>query len=304
MEASGGSPQWFDLARLDLATAEIAGSRHNPAILRYFQDAGHSEVTNDETAWCAAFVCAMLERCGVRSTRSLWARDFLQWGVSVEGAPRRGDIVVFARGPTFGHVAFFDAFNEDDSQVRVLGGNQSDKVCYAWYPSERILGFRRPAPEARPQPKTAHPPVPMPVPVTKPPAAPQPVLPFFDTPAKGEDEIEFEARQQLLRRNGSRTIENADQGARIVKGAAGGFVGLQVVSTVADQLRDFMPAAETIRSALTFAKEYQGLVISLVLLVLFLNFKKIIIARVTDSLSGAHSGKVEADAGEPTARTE
>jgi hypothetical protein len=32
----------------------------------------------------------------------------------------------------------------EDGNVRVLGGNQGNKVSFAEYPATRVLGFRRP----------------------------------------------------------------------------------------------------------------------------------------------------------------
>lgn len=90
-------PPWMPLAWADLG--EIPGSGTNPRIAAYFRDAGHAEIRNDETAWCAAFVGAMLERSGYRSTHSLMARSYAQWGktcdphaapsLSSRGAPIR-----------------------------------------------------------------------------------------------------------------------------------------------------------------------------------------------------------------------
>ena len=49
----------YDLAQEEIGTVEWAKG-NNPKVLAYFKDAGHPEVSTDETAWCAAFVGAML----------------------------------------------------------------------------------------------------------------------------------------------------------------------------------------------------------------------------------------------------
>ena len=85
------------LARRELGVAEAPGAADNDRVLAYYSDAGHPEIAHDSVAWCAAFACAMLERSGTRSPRTLRAREFLEWGDPVE-TPRRGCIVVLWRG--------------------------------------------------------------------------------------------------------------------------------------------------------------------------------------------------------------
>ncbi len=136
-------PKWLELARKELGTKETVGSKHNPKVLQYFQDVKHAEIDDDETAWCAAFAGAMLERAGVVSTRSLAARSYLQWGEKVD-KPKVGDIAVFQRGTSSwqGHVAFY--LYEKDGKIFHLGGNQSNAVTISSTAKSRLLGYRRP----------------------------------------------------------------------------------------------------------------------------------------------------------------
>jgi uncharacterized protein (TIGR02594 family) len=144
----------YELAKKEVGTLEVAGAKHNPKVLQYFRDAGHPEIVNDETAWCAAFVGAMLERSGVPSTRALNARSYLKWGqpVALEDA-KPGDIVVFQRGDSAwqGHVAFYEA--QGATKITVLGGNQSDSVNRSSYPISKLLGVRRAVKPASPRVK-------------------------------------------------------------------------------------------------------------------------------------------------------
>lgn len=133
-----------DYARDDLGTKEWR-SGHNPKVVRYFSDVGHDWVKDDETAWCAAFVGAMLKKAGIPHTGKLNARSYLDWGdpVTIDDA-REGDVVVFPRGNPNGwrgHVGFVVAMH--DHTIEVIGGNQSDKVTIATYPIGKILGIRR-----------------------------------------------------------------------------------------------------------------------------------------------------------------
>lgn len=138
--------QAYQYAKAEIGTAEIPGPKHNPAVVNWFADVGHSWVSDDETAWCAAFIGAMLERAGLTSTRKLNARSYLDWGDTeiTLAAAQEGDIVVFYRGDPNGwqgHVGFFSALRGD--KIMVLGGNQGNEVSIAPYSKTRLLGIRR-----------------------------------------------------------------------------------------------------------------------------------------------------------------
>jgi len=135
----------YVLASEEVGLREVKGPKHNPDVVQMFADVGHSWVQDDETAWCAAFVGAMLERAGLHSTRSLAARSYQNWGkpVALDDA-QPGDVVVFSRGDPKGwqgHVGFF--VKHVGTHIEVLGGNQSDQVSVARYPVTRLLGVRR-----------------------------------------------------------------------------------------------------------------------------------------------------------------
>ena len=138
-------PHWLDFAWADLGVAEIAGTRDNSRVVRYYADVGHPEVSNDEVAWCAAFLGACLERAGIGSTRSLLARSYLDWGAPAQ-EPRYGAIAVLNRGsdPTLGHVGFL--VGETGADIILLGGNQGDAVSVQAFPRSRLLGLRWPSP--------------------------------------------------------------------------------------------------------------------------------------------------------------
>ena len=137
-------PPWMPLAYAELGQHEIGGSRTNPKIAAYFRRAGHPEISDDETPWCAAFVGAMLEQSGIRGSRSLAARSYMNWGVEM-GKPSFGAITVLSRGgdPSLGHVGFL--VGSTSTTVTLLGGNQSDAVSTATFDRSRVLGFRLPS---------------------------------------------------------------------------------------------------------------------------------------------------------------
>lgn len=133
----------YELARGEIGTWEWADGS-NPKVVQYYLDAGHPEVKNDEVAWCAAFVGAMLARAGLPNTGKLTARSYLEWGepIQLEDAVE-GDIVVFKRGNSSwqGHVGFFVMKVSD--QIFVLGGNQGNQVSIKPFGLNNLLGVRR-----------------------------------------------------------------------------------------------------------------------------------------------------------------
>lgn len=133
----------YELAKAEIGTWEWAEG-HNPKVLAYFRDAGSPDIRNDEVAWCAAFVGAMLKRAGLKPTGSLLARSYLTFGepVTLEQA-REGDIVVLKRGKSSwqGHVGFY--VKHTSTTVTLLGGNQANQVNRRAYPLSQVLGVRR-----------------------------------------------------------------------------------------------------------------------------------------------------------------
>lgn len=135
---------YMEIARSLIGTKEIAGKADNPKIVEMYKTVGHAWVEHDEVAWCAAFVGYCLEKAGIRSTRALNARSYLNFGTKVDlASAKEGDIVIFSRGTGGqGHVAFF--ISSTATQIKVLGGNQGDAVTIANHPKSRLLDVRRP----------------------------------------------------------------------------------------------------------------------------------------------------------------
>jgi uncharacterized protein (TIGR02594 family) len=136
---------YMKLARDLLGTKEVSGPTGNPKIMEMYRSVGHDWVKDDSVAWCAAFVGHCLEKSGIRSTRLLTARSYLSFGQEIEPSKAtEGDIVIFTRGTSAwqGHAAFY--VSQTATQIRVLGGNQSNAVTMANYPKSRLIGVRRP----------------------------------------------------------------------------------------------------------------------------------------------------------------
>ena len=163
----------YEMAKAEVGTVEWANG-NNPKVVAYFKDSGNPGVMDDETAWCAAFVGAMLKRAGIKGTGKLNARSYLDWGTPVaRNDAQPGDVVIFKRGNSSwqGHVAFF--VKDRGALIDVLGGNQSNAVNIKGYHSAALLGIRRP-PKATAKP--AAPPK-RPAQSDKPAAPPSPAKP-------------------------------------------------------------------------------------------------------------------------------
>lgn len=135
-------PKWLQLARGQIGLREVKGGQHAPKIVQFWKDIKRSGIKDDETPWCAAFVGAMLERAGIRSSRFESAKSYLQWGVPIP-EPCLGCIVVFTRDGG-GHVGFVVGLDKEGNLL-VLGGNQGDAVSIKAFPRDRVSGYRMPS---------------------------------------------------------------------------------------------------------------------------------------------------------------
>lgn len=135
-------PKWLDVARAEMGVMERPGPANNPRIVEYFAAAGHREVKNDATAWCAAFANFCLEEAGVRGTMSLAARSFQRWGKKTKPVP--GAIVVLPRGSGWqGHVEIVDKV--EGEFFWAIGGNVGNSVRRSHRRVVDAIDFRWPS---------------------------------------------------------------------------------------------------------------------------------------------------------------
>ena len=132
---------WVAEAQKHIGLKEIKGATHHPEILKMWKDIKRGGIKDDETPWCAAFVGAMLERSGIRSSRYESAKSYLQWGRTLS-EPVLGCVVVFTREGG-GHVGFLVG-KDKAGNLLILGGNQSDQVNIRAFPVSRVTGYRYP----------------------------------------------------------------------------------------------------------------------------------------------------------------
>jgi uncharacterized protein (TIGR02594 family) len=139
-------PLWIKRAFSDLGLHEIAGRDANARIVEMYARAGHSEVKDDEVAWCSAAVNCWMIESSLNGTGSLAARSWLAWGRSVDITKKipRGAVLIFRRGNSSwqGHVTL--CLDDNNGILTVIGGNQSDSVSLARYSRVALMGARWP----------------------------------------------------------------------------------------------------------------------------------------------------------------
>lgn len=132
---------WIAEARKFIDVTEAPGDENNPEVVQFFKDIKRSGIKEDSVPWCAAFVGAILEHVGIKSTRFEGALSYLKWGKQLL-KPAYGAIVVMERTGG-GHVGFCVGADKAGN-VMVLGGNQSDAVNIRAFPMSRIKSWRWP----------------------------------------------------------------------------------------------------------------------------------------------------------------
>lgn len=133
----------IEIALSQIGIKEIIGGSHNPEVLNYFHEIGHTWVKTDETAWCSAFINWCAKKANLSYSGKLNARSWLKIGKEVS-SPRVGDVVVLwreSRESWKGHVGLF--CREQNGYVYLLGGNQKNSVCTQAYPKKQLLQYRR-----------------------------------------------------------------------------------------------------------------------------------------------------------------
>jgi uncharacterized protein (TIGR02594 family) len=135
-------PIWLVEAEKFIGLKEISGPKNNSTVVDFWKRIHLSGISNDEVPWCAAFVGAVLENVGMKSTRSGLAKSYLNWGIALK-TPALGSIVVFTRKGG-GHVGFVVG-KDKNGNLYVLGGNQSDAVNIKLFKTDNVVGYRWPS---------------------------------------------------------------------------------------------------------------------------------------------------------------
>lgn len=140
-----GLPRLIVEARALYGVTETPGAPSTAEIMAWAKEVGLDRTyPNDGVAWCGLFMAVVVKRAGWDVVAGpLWARNWANFGRAVD--PRHaalGDVLVFSREGGGGHVGEY--VGEDEACFHVLGGNQSDKVCFTRILKSRCIAVRRP----------------------------------------------------------------------------------------------------------------------------------------------------------------
>lgn len=141
---------WIKLAREQIGTEEVKGSKHNPKIIGWLKELGQfnnearSWWFNDEEPWCGVFLGWIMGKAGRYVVREWYrAKEWASPHLTKLDAPAYGCVAVLDRAGG-GHVAF--VVGEDArSNIMLLGGNQSDAVNIKPFARSRITGYYWPS---------------------------------------------------------------------------------------------------------------------------------------------------------------
>lgn len=135
-------PKYLTIARGDIGLREIKGPKHSSRIAGWLKKLG-AWWQDDETPWCGVAVAGWLAEAGLPYPKTYYrALSWAEYGVACK-SPKLGAIAVLQRKGG-GHVGIVTGVNESGSHVRLLGGNQGDSVCEAWFEASRIVAYRMP----------------------------------------------------------------------------------------------------------------------------------------------------------------
>lgn len=134
--------KYLDIARKDIGLKEIKGPKHASRITQWLVKLG-AWWRDDETPWCGVAVGGWLSEAGEAIPKAFYrASAWADWGKDANG-PKLGAIAVLTRTGG-GHVGIVTGVSLDGKYVRLLGGNQGDSVCEAWFAADRVTAYRLP----------------------------------------------------------------------------------------------------------------------------------------------------------------
>ena len=136
---AGETASAYRLAQVFLGASE---TENNGVLSAFLKRGTGKNIDPALVPWCAGFADSILAMSGNKTRGSLRAADFMSYGDPTTN-PQVGDLVVtnpLAKGAS-GHVGFF-AGHDDKGNVRILGGNQGDKVSIMTVKASLVRGFR------------------------------------------------------------------------------------------------------------------------------------------------------------------
>lgn len=131
-------PVHIVLALNEIGQAEIPGPQSNERISEYLETVGMP--SSDEIPWCSAFPNWILKQRNIQGTNDAAAISWEAWGRACD--LRIGSVVILKRGAEawMRHVGFL--LDSSAAMIRLLGGNQLNRVGINAYSKSRITAIR------------------------------------------------------------------------------------------------------------------------------------------------------------------
>ena len=120
-KGKNGTP-WMKLAEKQVGVNED----DHEGIVRDYHKVGGSLNAGGKTPWCASFIGWVLEKSGIRSTRSAAANSYDKWGQKLAKTNIPFGAIIRVRFKDGNHVAFCTG-DKGGARISTLGGNQSSK---------------------------------------------------------------------------------------------------------------------------------------------------------------------------------
>ena len=136
-------PKMLLAALADYGLWEIPGPANNPRIMQMAKNVGAASYYGaDSIAWCALGVSDWCRQAGFALPNDpLAALSWAKFGTAVDPKEAMlGDVAVKARVGG-GHVGII--VGETAAHFALLGANQGDSVCIAWFPKASFSHIRR-----------------------------------------------------------------------------------------------------------------------------------------------------------------
>lgn len=150
-------PVWMIEAARYLNVREVSGKGSNPTILAWAKSLGSRVLgisyTDDDIPWCGLFVAQCIAATLPKEALPAIVVRASSWDkFGVPASLGLGAVLRFGRQGG-GHVGFYAGETRDGRLLRVLGGNQSNRVSYAMLERDRLVSIRWPTTGGTPRPR-------------------------------------------------------------------------------------------------------------------------------------------------------
>lgn len=138
VEGTAKELPWLEIAKQEIElNIETDGKNNGPKVRKYLASCN----LGGGYKWCAAFVYWCFTQVGIDGKKSAAVSDWIDWGDKLD-KPALGSVMVI-KGDEQSHVGFV-AGKTSNTEIVLLGGNQSNSVNYHAYATTNLHSYRFP----------------------------------------------------------------------------------------------------------------------------------------------------------------